>query len=172
MAARKEGLCDSLSHFLPHLELSHSACLGGVNRIPNVMNDMGKFHLAVLRLPETDAVKVISCIQEVRCPRQMIPPQLRTGTHINLSDACRSKCIDHCSMCEDAASQRLKLLRDISSDLGCFPKSYKISDVSKGDEISSGGEARLYVSSYRDRTVVIRRFHTKTARDQKRLTKV
>ena len=75
-------------------------------------------------------------------------------------------------MCEDAASQRLKLLRDISSDLGCFPKSYEISDVSKGDQISRGGEARLYIGSYRDRTVVIRRFLTETTCDEKRLTKV
>ena len=83
MAARKEWLCESPSHFLPHLELSHSACLGGVNRIPNVMNDMERFHSAVLQLPETDAVKVISCIQEVRCPCRMISLQLRPGTHIN-----------------------------------------------------------------------------------------
>jgi len=144
MAAPKEGLCESLSHFLPHLEHFHSACLGGVDRIPNVMNDMEKFHSAVLRLPQTDAVKVISCIQE---------------------------CIDHHSMSRNAASQRLKLLRDISSDLNCFPKSYEISDVSTGNELSSGGEARLYVGSHRDQTVVIRRFHTKTARDNKRLTK-
>jgi len=70
MAGGEEGHLESSSDFLLHLKHSHRTCLEGVNHIPGVMNDMRVFRSAVCGLPNTQAVEVISCIQEVRCTHQ------------------------------------------------------------------------------------------------------
>ena len=57
----------------------------------------------------------------------------------------------------ESCSQLLKLLQDISSLSGLFPRPYWIHDITKGDIISAGGEATIYC--LRDsRTAVIREF--------------
>ena len=62
-----------------------------------------------------------------------------------------------------SSTQRLKLLQDISSKSGLFPSSYWILDVKKGERISYGGEANIYVGRHRDRAVVVRQFLTEGA---------
>ena|ERR1700733_14085506 len=59
----------------------------------------------------------------------------------------------------ERASQRLKLLQDISSLSGLFPESYWISDVTKGKKISVGGEATVYLGEHRGEAIAIREFH-------------
>src|ERR1700733_129892 len=71
---------------------------------------------------------------------------------------CSCKCIDGCAMDAESSSKRLKLLQDISSLSGLFPRQYWISDITKGDRISGGGEATIHC--LRDSTTaVIREFH-------------
>ena len=79
-----EGHLESSSGFLSHLEQSHRTCLEGVNHIPDVMNDMRVFRSAVCGLPNTEAVKVISCIQEVRCTDEMILLRSLPGADVSL----------------------------------------------------------------------------------------
>jgi hypothetical protein len=57
------------------------------------------------------------------------------------------------------ASQKLKLLQDISSLSGLFPESYWIFKVTKGKKISVGGEATVYLGYHGGKTIVVREFH-------------
>ena len=59
----------------------------------------------------------------------------------------------------EVASQRLKLLQDISLSSGIFPESYWVSDVSKGKRVSVGGEATVYLGHHRGEVVIVREFH-------------
>ena len=51
--------------FPSHFQTSHSIYLGGVEFIPNVINDMRLFRSAVCQLPPNDIAEIISGIQEV-----------------------------------------------------------------------------------------------------------
>lgn len=59
----------------------------------------------------------------------------------------------------ESASQRLRLLQDISSWSGLFPASYWISDITKGKKISVGGEATVYLGHHGGEAIVVREFH-------------
>ena len=69
------------------------------------------------------------------------------------------QCIDRCPMDAESASQRLKLLQDISSASGIFPGSYWTPNIIKDKRIFVGGEATVYAGYHNGEAVVVRVFH-------------
>ena len=59
----------------------------------------------------------------------------------------------------ESASQRLKLLQDISSSSGIFPGSYWIPNIIKDKRIFVGGEATVFAGYHNGKAVVVRVFH-------------
>jgi hypothetical protein len=163
MTPREEGGSRGESEFLrtgsfySHLRRSHSGCLAGLSPVAIAklgIDDIRIFRSTVCQLPPTEVAKVIIGVQEVRAYI------FRTVLDLSYPGANASQCIDGCMpMSAEMTSQRLKLLQDISSSSSMFPESYWISNVTKGDIISSGAEAIVYIGHHRDRAVAVRQFH-------------
>jgi len=132
MTSRTEEDSPNSTSVLRHLYHSHSACFAsGALSQPSL--DSQIFRESVIHLSKSDIAKVVSGIQA---------------------------CIDDCSMVPESASTRLKLLQDISTSSGVFPENYWISPVTKGERISNGAEATVYLGRHRRKAIVVREFHT------------
>ena len=140
-----------------HLYLIHPECFAGCAFSQEDLEEIKKFRERIIRLPKDDILKIVTGIQTVRYHVSQNLFLVCDSPHRCKFEQCQ--CIDGCSIDPESASQRLKLLQDVSTASSLFPKSYWISDVTKGKRISAGGEATVYLGHHIGQTVVIREFH-------------
>jgi len=114
-------------------------------------------------------------LDDVRLFRSKILLLLRAETSRVITGV--QECLDNCFADGEARSEKLKLLQDMCSLSGQFPETYWLTDVTKGNLISRGGEATVYKGGQNDRPVVVRQLHTISLGEEeepanKQLTKV
>lgn len=144
-----------------HLYVNHSEYFTflsptSVTSLELALDDVRLFRSNLLLLSPIETAPVITSIQEVRhtfCEARVVHTGLFTSY-------CFAQCLDNCVADGEARSEKLKLLQDICSLSGQFPETYWLTDVTKGNLISRGGEASVYKGGQGDRTVVVRQLHT------------
>lgn len=142
--------------YVNHPEYFTSLSPTSVASVELALDDVRLFRSNILLLPRAETGRVITGVQEV-CP---VCCQDMSST-FELFLSCHSiQCLDSCFTDGEARSEKLKLLQDICSLSGQFPETYWLTDVTKGNLISRGGEATVYKGGQNDRTVVVRQLHT------------
>ena len=135
-----------------HLCYFHPGCSDNANTKQYDSGDTKIYRESVIRLPRDEIAKVITGIQEVQLYSLLFQ-------QCPLINGNSFQCINDCLMDAESSSQRLKLLQDISCNSGLLPRPYWISNITKGDMISGGGEATIYMGCHCSTAVVIREFH-------------
>jgi hypothetical protein len=143
-----------------HLCRVHSACFIDRGFSRHDLDDVKIFRECILRLPRVEIAQIVTAIQTV-CYRGLDNqlPGLPVFDGTRLFKFEHFQCIDGCPVDAESASEKLKLLQDITSSSGLFPGSYWISGITKGKRISVGGEATVSLGHHRSKAIVVREFH-------------